>query len=622
MKTISLALIPKATVDWRSRLPWIKMICILVVMCLIAGCSNEPSSPVPPTVNEEPVMIIESEESEEIIGMDNRVSERIKVNQVGYYPGAINRAMLAGEDGGDRFRVIDLADDQIVYEGALSQPILDSDAGELVREMDFSELGQEGEYRIEVDGVGHSHRFQIGNDVYNDVFTEITRSYTLGRSGVAIDDPVTGLQHPGGHLQDAVAQLDPDFPEPGDSQPIDVSGGWYDAGDYGKYTSPAAITVAQLLLSYELYPMAYAKQDLQIPAGLKDSAAADWPDVLEEVKFELDWMLKMQRADGAVYHKLAGMQWPGMIRPEQDQQARYIFGLSSYGTAMYAGAMAIAARVYEPLDKAYAERLLASSVAAQAYLEEHPGPLFIKTGNQDGGSGGYEKSDDWGERYWAAAELLKTTGDAHYASVLEELLTIQSPATAETIGWASGLSLGHFALATAAGAPEHRQSTARTLIVDEAEAIVSRSDANGYRYALQSDQYTWASAKKGMALAQLLLLAHELEPQDVYVSVALDQLHYTLGRNTLGTTYVTGAGSIMPMHPHHRIMVSTGVYVPGLVVGGPNRYGGDSAIDKILQEQAPPPAKSYIDHVDSYSTNEYAIDYNAPLVFVLAGLSY
>ncbi|WP_020616568.1 glycoside hydrolase family 9 protein [Paenibacillus daejeonensis] len=610
MKTIS-----------NSGLPYVTMVLTVMLMLVMAGCSNDPSPPVPPPDNERVNETTDSDESEEIQVNENSVDERIKVNQVGYFPGAINRAMLAGEEGGERFRVVNLADGQVVYEGSLSQPVQDSDAGELVREMDFSELGQEGEYRIDVDGVGYSHPFRISSNVYEDVFAELTRSYTLGRSGVPMNDPVTGLQHPGGHLQDAHAELDPDFPEAGDGQPIDVSGGWYDAGDYGKYTSPAAITVAQLLLSYELYPQAYTKQNLQIPADIADPAAASWPDVLEEVKFELDWMLKMQRADGAVYHKLAGMQWPGMIRPEQDTQPRYIFGLSTYGTAMYAGALAIAARVYEPFDKAYAEQLLASSQAAQAYLEKQTNPLFIKTQRQDNGSGGYEKSGDWGERYWAAAELLKTTSDAHYASVLEDLLSQQSPAAAEAIGWGSGLSLGHFALATAAGAPEHRRATASSLLVDKAQAIVSRSDANGYRYALESDEYTWASAKKGMALAQLLLLAQELEPQDVFVSVALEQLHYTLGRNTLGTTYVTGAGAVMPMHPHHRIMVSTGVYVPGLVVGGPNRYGGDPAIDKLLQEQSPPPAKSYIDHVDSYSTNEYAIDYNAPLVFVLAALN-
>ena len=602
------------------RLPMLLL--AAAALAIAAGCSDNETAPMEvesEVAVEAPVAV--AEESEDVIMNIAELNDRIKVNQVGYVPGETNRAMLAGEGGGDVFRVIDTATGETVLEGELTQPVMDEDAGEMVREMDLSGVTKVGEYRIEVEEVGYSHPFRVADDVYKRVFTEVTRSYTLGRSGAAIEDPVTGLSHPGGHRQDAEARLDPDFPEQGADEPIDVSGGWYDAGDYGKYITPAATTVAQLLLSYELYPEAYQSLELHIPEGLADPALAAWPDVLEEVKFELDWMLKMQREDGAVYHKLSGMQWPGMIRPDQDTQPRYLFGMSTYGTAMYAGALAIAARVYEPFDEAYASELLASAEAAQQYLERHPDPRFVKTARQDAGSGGYEKSGDRGERYWAAAELLKTTGDARYAQLLEAMLATQSAGQVETIGWASGLSLGHFALATAAGAPEQHQATARRLLVEEAKAIVARSEADGYRYALQSEQYTWASAKNGMALAQLLLLADQLEPQTANRAVALEQLHYTLGRNTLGTTYVTGAGHVMPRHPHHRIMVSTGAYVPGLVVGGPNRYGGDPAIDRVLQEQAPPPAKAYLDIVDSYSTNEYAIDYNAPLVFVLAGLA-
>src|SRR5690606_10337700 len=145
-------------------------------------------------------------------------------------------------------------------------------------------------------------------------FFDTLRSYTLGRSDVAMDDPITGLRHEPGHRQDAAAIHDIDHPHAARGSVVDVSGGWYDAGDYGKYTTPGAVTVAQLMLAYELNAERFAKGQLRFPEGL-ESDVPELPDVLAEVKFELDWLLKMQRPDGAVYHKVSGLQWPGMIKP-------------------------------------------------------------------------------------------------------------------------------------------------------------------------------------------------------------------------------------------------------------------------------------------------------------------
>jgi endoglucanase len=111
-----------------------------------------------------------------------------------------------------------------------------------------------------------------------------------------------------------------------------------------------------------------------------------------------------------------------------------------------------------------------------------------------------------------------------------------------------------------------------------------------------------------------------MTPKPQYVNAALDQLHYLFGRNATGYSYMTGSGTKMPLMPHNRIAVSTGTYIPGLVVGGPNKNGGDPAIDLIIKEAKNPipPAKTYVDRTDSFATNEYAIDYTAPALFVLA----
>ncbi len=542
----------------------------------------------------------------------------VKVNQVGYLPNARKLAMVEGDGDAIGFRVIDTESRAIVYEGRSTDSKLDTNAGERVRELDFSAVQGDGEYVIKAEGVGMSHPFRIGPKVYEASFVDAIRSYTLGRAGIAIDDPVTGLKHAAGHTQDAAAKLDIDHPDAERGTVVDVSGGWYDAGDYGKYTTPGAISAAQLLLSYELNPEAYPDGQLQFPAGLSEGASASMPDVLEEVKYELDWLLKMQRPDGAVYHKVSGLNWPGMIRPEDDTQDRYVFGMSTYGTGMVAGTFAMAARIYEPFDAEYAAMLLERAKAAQQYLAGNPEVAFLTSDRQDGGSGAYNRGGDQEERFWAAAELLKTTGDLQYDAYLKEGLSYYFEKNTGIIGWGSGLALGQFAYATSEQGDPKWKDSIRSVFVREADKMIRQIDSDGYRYALTSAEYTWASAKNGMAKAQLLLLADELAPNEAYKQGALEQVHYTLGRNAVGTTYLTGSGDVMPLNPHNRIHIGTGTYIPGLLVGGPNKFGGDPDLDRMLSVQSPAPAQSYLDISGSWSSNEYAIDYNAPFVFVLS----
>jgi endoglucanase len=542
--------------------------------------------------------------------------EDIKVDQVGYLPDAPKIAVLEGDTEADRFLVVDAETKAVVFEGAIGRADIDTNSGERVRHLDFSALTDEGEYAVVVPGAGSSVKFRVARNVYYAPFFDALRSYTLGRAGLAIDDPVTGLKHAAGHTQDAGARLDIDHPHAPAGAKIDVSGGWYDAGDFGKYVTPGAVTAAQLMLAYELHPEKFGEGQLKFPAGF-ESDVPGLPDVLAEVKYELDWLLKMQRPDGAVYHKVSGLAWPGMIRPEDDTQPRYVFGMTTYGTGMFAGAMAMAARVYEPFDAEYAARLLEAAERAFRFLEANPEPVVVKSERQDNGSGGYDKTGDQDDRFWAAAELLKTTGDPRYAAYIGGKLGHQLQRDPVIIGWGSPLALGQFACATAEAGDPAVKASLRQKLVKAADDIVERIGRDGYRYALSPNEYTWASAKNGLAKAQLLMLASELEPKEAYLHGALDQLHYTLGRNALGTTYLTGSGTEMPNYPHSRMIIGTGTYIPGLLVGGPNKFGGDPELDRLLERESPPPAKAYLDSNGSWATNEYAIDYNAPLVFVL-----
>jgi len=560
-----------------------------------------------------------------------RPTERVRVDQVGYLPAAPKRAVAVAE--AERFAVRERGDGTVAVAGDLSEPIEDPDAGETVRRADFSTLSESGEYRVAIgygetaDGglretAGESVPFRVGADAYDGTLADAVRLYTLKRSNTPIDDPVTGLDVSPGHTQDAEARMYFGDASREEGEELDVAGGWYDAGDYGKYVPPAAVTVGQMLLAYERYPDAFESGQCDLPVersadgGERESAL---PDLLVEAKFELEWLERMQREDGAVYHKVAASEWPAIDEaPADDDRERYVYGLSTFGTAQYAAAMAMAARVYADDAPAFAERALDNARAAHDYLEDNPDPEFRFDAGQDDGSGPYRKDTDREERFWAAAELLKTTGDTRYADYLEVRFVDLFDAAPRAPVWTDTLSLGQWAYLTADAADGTRADRLESAFRDYADDLVADIEADGYRDALDTEDYHWASTKLALSKGGMLLLANAIDPDDRYVTGALDQLHYALGRTPTGYSYVTGQGTRPPRNPHDRLVEGTGTPVPGMVVSGANRNGDDEALAEYIAETDAPPAKCYVDATESYSANEWAIDYTAP-IFLLLG---
>lgn len=541
---------------------------------------------------------------------------RVHADQVGYLADKPKRIIVAADEafGGLDARIVDKNDnDKPVWEGKLPVAVFDAESGDWVAQADFGALTSNGRYEADVGGT-RSDPFFVGDSLYNDVWVRVARSYTLQRSNFAQEDPQSGLKLLAGHKQDGEAKLY--FEDKGQPSAIDASGGWYDAGDYGKYVPTAAITAGQLLLAYELNPERAGAKFLTDREKAFWKPAAPAPDVLTEVKYELDWMLRMQRADGAVYHKVSGLSFPGFILPAEDIQDRYVFGLSSFGTAMFAAVAAMGARVYEPFDPAYAAELLNRAKRAQAWLDAHPDAYFRQDDGQDAGSGAYAKTTDREERFWALAELFKTTGDAAYDRKMSRDYADLIGKPPGIVGWGNAQLLGLWAAATTDKTPSTGREAAGNAIVAAADEIAGRIETDGYRLSLAEGDYAWGSNKNALAYGELLLLADALSPKEAYESGALDQLHAVLGRNAMGMSYVTGFGSRYPRKLHHRISLMSGVKVPGLLAGGPNKFGDDAALKRVVEAGAAP-AKSYVDDAESYASNEYAIDYDAPLFVVL-----
>ena len=539
----------------------------------------------------------------------------LHVDQVGYLTDHDKVAMVTAK-GETTFRIVDVHTNQTVYEGALSPAKHDANSDEEVCRADFTALSRPGEYRLVV-GERTSYDFAIGDNVYAVPLVQNLRSYTLSRSNTPLRDSLTGLSIAHGHPQTTQAEVyfTDALNRKGDC--LDVSGGWYDAGDYGKYITTAAISSAELLLAYEAHPKHFTEGQLFFPEGVAGEASL--PDLLSEVKWEVEWMRKMQRPDGSTFHKVAGAKWPGFdVTPDTDTQPFFIYSTASYSTAMYGASLAIAARVYSQYDADYGAALLADGERVWKFLEKTKAPFYRVDEGQESGSGPYNKNTDAEERIWLAAELFKTTGNKTYEAYLQEhrALLTQKPGF---FTWGNTLALGQYAYSTSSHADPELQEKTRQAFLGYADDICRKIKEDGFRCALAREEYTWASTKNALTMGDILLMANEISPQRAYVEGALDQIHYLFGRNALNRSFMTGVGDNPPEHPHNRIHESTGVYVPGLVVGGPNFVsGGDPDQTKYLEQGNIPPAKAYLDVLTSWSTNEYAIDYNAAATYALA----
>ncbi len=538
------------------------------------------------------------------------------VDQVGYLTGYEKAAMVT-DSGEDDFNIIDSKTGQVVFTGKLTAAKHDELSEEKLRRADFTPLNTPGTYKLKV-GSRESYDFAIGDNVYAVPSVQTWRSFTLSRSGTPLNDKdVTGLQIKMGHAQDSAAQVyfTDKLNQKGDK--VNVAGGWYDAGDYGKYTTTGAIAAAELLLAYEAHPDHFTKGQLLFPTGAQHDNQL--PDALSEVKYELNFLKKMMRRDGSTFHKVAGAQWPGFDKsPDTDTQERFIYSTCTASTAMYGASLAIGARVYQNLDAAYAKELQKDADKVWNYLSKTKESIYRVDEGQESGSGPYNDTNDIQERLWMAAEMMRTTGDKRYEAYLKahKAEFLQAPGF---FTWDNTLALAQFAYAMAKNADDGFQAEVKQVYLAYADKIVGKIKQDGFGCALSKDEYTWASTKNALTQGDMLLMAYQLQPKAEYEEGALSQIHYMFGRNSLDKSFLTGMGSNPPEHPHNRIHESTGAYVPGLLVGGPNHIkGGDPDQTKYLEENKVPVAKSYLDVLTSWSTNEYAIDYTGTAAYALA----
>ncbi|QFJ53702.1 glycoside hydrolase family 9 protein [Pseudobutyrivibrio xylanivorans] len=525
----------------------------------------------------------------------------IAVNQIGYLPSALKTATIKGTGLNQTAKLIDEKTGKAVLEAAIGGGKDDPDSGEKEEVFDFTSVKEEGTYHIEA-GDAISPSFEISKKVYDDAFKAAIKMLYYQRCGEELGSNYAGdFAHPTCHSEKASLYED-------SSKKLDVSGGWHDAGDYGRYSVAGATAAADILLAYENYPKVFG-DDVGIPESGNGVA-----DVLDEAKYELDWLFKMQRSDGGVYHKVTCRNFPGGIMPQDETEELVIMPVSTTATGDFAGVMAIAARVYAKTDKTYADKCLAAAKKAAEYLEKTDRDTAGYRNPSDVSTGEYEDTCDVDERFWAYAELYKTTGDAEY----EKAMLKELPDNGYSLGWQGVAGYGAYAYLSVKAA--NSMDTGKVPEIKKtADAAAKEISANADKYGYGSSivgTYPWGSNLTIANNGQYMLMMKGTI--DTYDKDAVDkQLNYLFGNNATGYCFLTGFGTLSPEHPHHRPSQATGKTVPGMIVGGPNSGLDDPYVQNVLKDT--PAAKCYADNSQSYSTNEITIYWNSPVIYLLAG---
>lgn len=532
----------------------------------------------------------------------------IKVNQVGYLPDGQKFAAVPASAARQFFLINENGEE--VYKGKLEKTAGWAPAQERVALADFGDYEQPGRYRVKVEGFPLSPAFVIAEDVYSDAHDAAIKAYYFNRASTALTDAFAGeWARPKGHPDDRVkihwSAASAMRPE---GTVLASPKGWYDAGDYNKYIVNSGISTYTLLAAYEHFSRFYDDRTWNIP-----ESGDKLPDLLNEILWNLDWMETMQDpADGGVYHKLTTLGFSGDVMPADATEQRYMVAKGTAATLDFAAVMATASRVFVKWDAAQAIRYREAAVAAWRWAEANPQVVF--TNPKDVHTGEYGDTDFADERAWAAAELFITTGDQVYYRAFKA-----AGAGAGVPSWGYVAPLAHVSLAfhSKDSLSSKEYETSLDALVETADELEDRYRDSAYRVSMTTEDFVWGSNSGAANQAFILLQAYRLTGEDKYRAAALGIVDYLLGKNPMDYSYVTGLGSKPPEHIHHRQSEADNVTapVPGFLAGGPNAGQQDNC---DYRSQAP--AKSYVDSWCSYASNEIAINWNAPLVYVLAGL--
>lgn len=504
------------------------------------------------------------------------------------------------------FSVVELPSERIVYTGELSPIMNDHDSGDQIKTADFSEVTEPGTYCLKC-GYRRSESFIIDPNPYSPLKDMLLVGIHLNRCGYdlsasALPRHCAELIHGKCHTEFTPLYYG--------EQKFDVSGGWHDGLSYGKFVTVTASACASMMYSWLMYPKSFENA----PNGL--------PKIINECRWGLEWLLKMQGPDGRVYHKVDGTD--AVLNPQspsEDTTEYYIFPESADAAIMFTAVTALGARVFESIDRHFSRTLSRAASNSWLWIVNTPAyePWKLPTGAAADGVGdiSYEERSDC--YMWMLSEMYALTGEETFSKRFEEMLFFN-----DTTGFSLRSSGGFAALSYLTGGGELNPGVEFYLkkkFGDRADKIIVAS-ASGYGTALGSgplgSRYNAMSNMEVISDCIVCQMAYMIFGLERYRNAASHLFQYLLGKNPSGISYITGTNDLSPLRPAHSLSISSfSRPVPGMVVCGANGEHSDD-FSKWRLSGKTPPARCYIDNECSLSTNSPSVAFGAAALLAVA----
>ncbi|MBQ7784012.1 MAG: glycoside hydrolase family 9 protein [Oscillospiraceae bacterium] len=527
------------------------------------------------------------------------MKKRIQINRLGYMTGMPKSAVCKVTAG--IFYLVDAVKGISVYAGRLSRPFFDRESGETVRLADFSDFNVKGRYFIRA-GYRRSDVFEISESPYKELRRTVLTGIYLNRCGFDFYSDLVIGRPKDGYMR-SECHTEPLSPKEG-GKPLNVSGGWHNRGCYCKVTSETCLTAADMLYSIKLFSESFSEDEKAL--------------VIDECRWGLDWLLKMQDNDGSVFSGCTYEHGSDVFSPDNDSGEYYLDWKNCISALRFTAVTALAADFFKNTDRVYSEKLRKAAETCWLWVvqsSEYNYYISTKGSVSRDGDGTYLLESEF---MWAMCEMYSLTGNESFDEMIEKKYI-----TSSFSGFGSSSCGGFAALSYLLCNRKRNRSVEafiRKRIIDKADRMWIAVMESGYRTARGADNgFMYASNFSILADCMSFITAYLISGDQKYLAGATDQFSYVFGRNPLGMMFVTGSGEDCCHSPSHKLSGSLDHDnpVPGMVVSGANEERSDD-YSKWHIERGSPPALCYIDNEYSYSTNEPAVHFSAPVIFISA----
>ncbi|MBQ4256645.1 MAG: glycoside hydrolase family 9 protein [Oscillospiraceae bacterium] len=525
------------------------------------------------------------------------MKNKFYINRLGYMTG-VPKAIPCTV-AGKTFQLVDTVSRSTVFSGNFGEPITDKDSGDIVRIADISHFNTPGKYYIK-SGYRRSGSFTISEKPYSGIRKKVLRSLYLNRCGFDFDSTSGVFAHPACHRECHAP----------DGKTVDVSGGWHTMGGYERDISFTSLIVADLLYTLRLFG-----------DNLDDTEKAD---ILAEIRWGLEFMMKMQDTDGGVYSDVHTNAVSGPLRtmrPEADREPFYLGEKTCTAALRMCSLAALGSVMFfksdDPSDRAFARNLSRAAMKSWIYVTRLPEFNYYCSTQGGHDDDVYAKETEF---MWAVCEMYSLTGDELFSTIIEKRCL-----TSRFWGFGDSHCGGFAALSyLLTDRPRKRVVDAliRRRITERANVIYTAQAANGYRCsAAVGGGYSFGTNFRLLCNARTNALAYLITGDERHLRSTLDHICYLLGSNPNGKAFVTGNEHGFCHNPCHRLSASLSQdeCIEGMVISGANTLRPD-AFSKWNIKEDTPPACCYIDSIYSISTNEPGLHFSTPLLFLSAFL--